>query len=112
VDTGLELAKATSLGAGGGDRQAVPLVRVDAQYPPRAKQLRIEGWVEVAFGVTKVGTVKDATVIGSKPSLIFDRAAIDAVRRWRYNPKIENGSAVEQPGQMFRFEFNLPKGGR
>ena len=39
VDTGMELEEATSLGTGGGsDRDIVPLVRVDPEYPPRAKQ--------------------------------------------------------------------------
>lgn len=112
VDTGVELAKATSLGVGGSDRDIVPLVRVDPDYPPRAKQRGIEGWVEVEFTITKVGTVRDEHVLKSNPSYVFDRAALQAVRRWRYNPQIKDGVAVEYAGQRTRFKFELPKGQR
>jgi protein TonB len=110
VDTGVELAKATGLGAGGSDRDIVPLVRVNPEYPSRAKQRGIEGWVEVEFTITKVGTVKDERVLRSRPPYLFDRAALQAVRRWRYNPQIEAGRAVEHPGQQVRFAFEAPKG--
>ncbi len=112
ADTGTQLAKATSLGVGGSDREIVPLVRVDPEYPPRAKQRGIRGWVELEFTITKVGTVKDERVLRSEPAYVFDRAALQAVRRWRYNPQIEEGIAVEHPGQQIRFVFEPPKGGR
>lgn len=110
VDTGVELEKATSLGAGGSDSDVVPLVRVDPQYPPRARQQGLEGWVVVEFTITPVGTVQDAVVVESRPSFVFDRAALKAVRRWRYNPKIENGVAVARPGVQVRLRFELGGG--
>lgn len=112
LDTSVELAKSTSLGVGGSDRDIVPLVRVDPDYPPRAQQRGIRGWVEVEFTITKVGTVKDERVLRSSPPYVFDRAALQAVRRWRYNPQIEDGVAVEHPRQQVRFKFEPPKGGR
>lgn len=113
LDTGLELESATNLAAaGGGDREAVPLVRVDPNYPPRAKQQGIEGYVDVRFTITPVGTVADAEVYRSKPAYIFDREAIRAVRKWRYNPKMVNGAPVARPDQLVRLEFELPKEGR
>ena len=72
VDTGVELEKATSLGAGGSDRDAVPLVRVDAEYPPRARQQGIEGWVELEFTITPVGTVDDVKVLAAQPQAVVD----------------------------------------
>jgi protein TonB len=108
VDTGAELEKATSLGAGGGsDRDIVPLVRVDPEYPERAKQQRIEGWVDVEFTITPAGTVQDARVLEAQPPFVFDRAALDAIRRWRYNPRVENGVAVARPGVQVRLRFEL-----
>jgi protein TonB len=113
VDTGMELEKATSLGAGGSsDRDIVPLVRVDPEYPPRAKQQGIEGWVELEFTISPVGTVQDAVVIASQPSYVFDRAALRAVRKWRYNPKTENGVAVARSGVKVRLRFEMQKGRR
>jgi protein TonB len=107
VDTGVELEKATSLGAGGSDRDVVPLVRVDPEYPPRARAQGLEGWVDLEFTISPAGTVQDARVIGSQPSFVFDRAALKAVRRWRYNPKIERGVAVARPGIRVRLRFEL-----
>lgn len=113
LDTGLELESATNIGAaGGGDRDAVPLVRVDPNYPPRAKQQGIEGFVDLRFTITPVGTVSDVEVIRAKPPSIFDREAVRAVRKWRYNPKVENGTPVSRPNQTVRLEFELPKEGR
>lgn len=112
ADTGVELAKATSLGVGGSDRDIVPLVRVDPEYPARAKQRGIEGWVELEFTITRVGTVQDARVLKSKPPYVFDRSALQAIRRWRYNPKIADGKAVERPGVKVRLRFDLGDRGR
>ena len=112
IDTGAELEKATSLGAGGGDRDIVPLVRVDPDYPPRAKQRGIEGYVDIEFTISPVGTVQNPQVIGAEPSFIFDRAALRAVRKWKYNPKIENGVAVARPGVQVRLRFEMGPGRR
>jgi len=89
------------------DTDVVPIVRVTPQYPLRASERGIEGWVEVVFTIGKLGTVKDATVMNSSPSSIFDRSALKAIRKWKYNPKIENGKAVEQPGIRVSFPFTL-----
>jgi len=107
VDTEVELEKATSLGAGGGDRDIVPLVRVDPQYPPRAKQRRIEGWVDVEFTISPAGTVDNPKVIGAYPPTVFEQAALRAVRRWRYNAKIVDGVAVARHGVRVLFNFEL-----
>ena len=107
VDTGVELEKATSLGAGGSDSDVVPLVRVDPDYPPQAKQRRIEGWVDIEFTIAPTGTVEDPKVIGANPRGVFEQAALRAVRRWRYNPKIENGVAVARAGIRVRLRFEL-----
>lgn len=107
VDTGVELEKATSLGAGGSDRDVVPLVRVDPDYPARARQRGIEGYVDIEFTIGPAGTVENPRVIGANPPSIFDRAALRAVRRWRYNPKMENGVPVSRPGIKVRLRFQL-----
>ena len=87
----------------------MPLVRVDPEYPPRAKQQGIEGWVELEFTISPAGTVQDAVVIGSNPAYVFDRAALRAVRKWRYNPKIEGGVAVARKGVQVRLRFEIPR---
>jgi protein TonB len=110
IDTEAQLEKATSLGAGGADRDIVPLVRVDPDYPPRARQRGIEGYVDVQFTISPVGTVQNPQVIGSQPAIVFDSAALRAVRKWKYNPKIENGVPVERKGVQVRLRFELGGG--
>jgi protein TonB len=110
VDTAVELEKATSLGAGGGDSDVVPLVRVDPEYPAKAEQRRIEGWVDIEFTIGPAGTVENPKVIGATPRGIFEQSALRAVRRWRYNPKIEDGVAVARPGIRVRLRFELGGG--
>jgi protein TonB len=106
IDTSAQLEQATSLAGGGSDRDPVPLVRVDPEFPPRAKQQGIKGFVQVEFTITPVGTIADAVVINSKPPFVFDRAALQAVRRWKYNPMVQNGKAVSRPGVKVHFTFD------
>jgi periplasmic protein TonB len=98
-----------SLGAGGTDRDTIPLVRIDPDYPMKARQNGTEGWVVLRFTITPAGTTKDVTVVQAQPSGVFDEAAIRAVSRYKYNPKIEGGVAVERPGIMLRLDFKLNK---
>jgi len=95
------------LGVMNADGDAVPLVRVPPQYPERAAQRGIEGRVLVEFTITKSGSVKDAKVVAAEPSDIFNQAAVKSVMQWKYNPKIENGKAVEQRGMKTSVVFKL-----
>ena len=91
----------------GSDRDVIPLVRINPDYPPRALSRGLEGWVQVQFTITPTGTVADAMVVDSMPKNIFDDAALKAIARWRYNPKVENGQAVERVGVQTIIRFQL-----
>lgn len=95
-----------SLGAGS-DRDVMPLVRINPDYPPRALNRGIEGWVQVQFTITEQGTVTDAVVVDSSPPNIFDEAALRAIARWRYNPRVEEGVAMERKGMQTIIRFSL-----
>jgi len=99
------------LSGSGGDGEYLPIVKVAPQYPRRAAQKGIEGYVVVEFTVTTLGTVKDVKVIESDPPNIFNRAAMNAAKKFKYKPKIENGKAVEVPGvrNIIRFELDKSK---
>lgn len=77
-----------------------PIVRVNPQYPPRAAERAIEGWVHLRFTVTETGSVTDVVVIDSDPPGIFDRAAIRAVEKWKYKPMLEGGKPVSWPQEV------------
>lgn len=104
VDAGSAMSK-MSLSAGS-DRDTIPLVRVPPDYPQRALSRGLEGWVQVQFTITGTGAVKDATVVKSS-SKIFEEAAIKSILRWRYNPKIEGGVAVDRVGVQTIIRFAL-----
>jgi protein TonB len=94
-------------GAGGADRDAVPLVRIEPDYPMQARQRGQEGWVVLEFTISTAGTVKDVEVVASEPGTVFDRAAVQAVRKWKYNPKVLDGKPVERPGVKVRLDFEM-----
>lgn len=89
------------------DREPIPFVRVDPDYPPRALMSETEGWVQVQFAITPTGTVKNAQVVAAEPRGVFDDAALKAIARWRYNPKIESGVPVERVGLQTIIRFQL-----
>jgi len=91
----------------GSDRDVIPLVRISPEYPPRALSRGLEGWVRVQFTITPTGTVKDATVVEAEPKGMFEDAALKSIARWRYNPKVEGGIAVERVGVQTIIRFQL-----
>jgi protein TonB len=88
------------------DSDAVPAIRVNPSYPAQARMHGIEGWVEVEFAITAAGTVTKARVIRSSHG-VFERSALRAIRKWRYNPRVVEGRAVRRDGVRVRLLFEL-----
>lgn len=103
VDTSLDIA-ATSFTS---DGEYLPIVRVEPIYPTRAASRGIEGWVIVEFTVTANGSVRDPVVVQSEPSSIFNRAVERAVLKWKFKPRVVDGTPVEVPGVQTQLTFNL-----
>jgi periplasmic protein TonB len=72
----------------------VPTKTVDVapRYPQIARDARLEGVVVLDATIDERGGVVDVRVLRSNAAL--DRAAIDAVRQWRYAPATRNGIPV------------------
>jgi protein TonB len=71
-----------------------PLVhRVEPRYPPLARQMRVEGVVELVGVVGIDGRIRELNLKGGHPLLA--PAAIEAVRQWIYEPTTLNGDRVE-----------------
>lgn len=90
------------------DGDIVALVRIAPQYPRKAAMDKKEGWVKVAFTITKTGTVKDAKVIDSKPRRLFNRAALKAILKWKFKPRVVDGKVMERQAEQV-IEFKLSK---
>jgi len=69
------------------------LVDVAPTYPPIAQQAHVEGLVIIQATIGIDGRVVDATVL--RPAPLFEQAALEAVRQWRYSPTRLNGEPVE-----------------
>lgn len=80
------------LPVGGPVRMPAKIVDVRPLYPDLAKQAKAQGMVEIDIVVGPSGYVEQARITRSIP--LLDRAALDAVRKWKYAPTIVNGVAV------------------
>ena len=84
----------------------LPIVRVAPVYPARALSRGLEGHVDLSFTVTTTGTVRDPIVLFSTSSL-FERAAIRAVLKFKYKPRVVDGVPVDVPGVKTRITFKI-----
>lgn len=66
-----------------------PLSTPAPTYPVEALRAAVQGEVQVEFTVSPDGSVSDARVVRADPPRVFDRAAVAAVRRWRFEPIAE-----------------------
>ena len=89
------------------DGEYLPLVKVRPRYPSRAASRGIEGYVLLRFTVTGSGAVRDPVVVESAPPGIFDRAATEAALKFKYKPRVVNGSPIEVSGVLNRITFSL-----
>ncbi|HMK30091.1 MAG TPA: energy transducer TonB [Terriglobales bacterium] len=81
--------------------------KVVPQYPPLARQARIQGAVVLQAVIGKDGAIQNLRLISGHPMLA--PAAIDAVKQWRYKPYFLNGEPVEVDTQI-TVNFNLSGG--
>jgi TonB family protein len=74
-------------------------------YPPSAMQMHVEGAVELSATISKEGNISAVKIISGDPRLA--RAAVDAVKQWKYKPYLLNGEPVEIQTQV-TMNFKLP----
>lgn len=101
----LDLSIGTGLSAS--DGEFLPIVKIAAQYPSRASSRGIEGYVLLEFTVTKHGTVINPVIIKAEPSSIFNKAAIRAVLRYKYKPRVVDGVPQDVHGVPNKITFKL-----
>lgn len=83
------------------------LVIVPPLIPDEAFQKRIEGFVIIQFTVTPSCAVTDIVVVESQPKGLFDKAAIEAVKRWCVEP-LNVGGEYRYYRATQRIDFELP----
>lgn len=86
---------------------ATPLVRVEPRFPTEALRQGIAGWVVLNFSIDETGSVTDISVLAAEPRNIFDREAIRALRRWKYQPQLVEGKPIKQTNLQVQLDFQL-----
>jgi len=94
-------------GTGITSRDPLVLVVPRPDFPARAQENNIEGYAIVEFTVTAAGTTRDARIVETSPAGWFEKAALSATGRIRYQPKLVDGQPAEAPGMMYKFVFDL-----
>ena len=106
VDTSTNIAGPGELSYA--DGEYLPIVRVAPVYPNRALSRGLEGYVDMMFTVNETGAVQDPVVTYSTSSL-FERAATQAVLKFKYKPRVVDGKPIAVPGVETRIRFELAK---
>ncbi|WP_444924005.1 energy transducer TonB [Microbulbifer sp. DLAB2-AF] len=97
-----------------GEGDYLPIVKVQPQYPRRALQRGLEGYVIVEYTVTTNGSVRDPIVIeaftlNGKPTSVFNRAALKSALKYKYKPRVVDGKPIEVPNVRTKISFNMAK---
>jgi len=81
-----------------GVTQGLLIKRVQPKYPPAALSIHSQGAVQIAATITREGNVTNLKVLSGDP--VLSRAALEAVRQWRYKPYYLDGQPVEIETQI------------
>ena len=76
----------------------IPIVRIDPQYPREALMDGTEGYVRFRVLIGTDGSVIDTEILEAAPGRLFVRNATRAVRRWKFKPRVVDGTPVERWG--------------
>ncbi|MBM4383772.1 MAG: energy transducer TonB [Deltaproteobacteria bacterium] len=93
---------------------AKPVERRNPSYPATAISRWKEGWVVVSYCIDATGAVRDPVIDRSSGAKEFERAALNSIPKWKYEPATLDGAPVEQCATQVRLSFNMegPLGAR
>jgi len=86
------------------DAMRAVIKKTQPEYNPIAKQMRVQGDVEVEARVSDAGDVVDVKVLSG--NALLTATVVKAVRDWRFQPFQENGKA-SQAVTTLKFSFKL-----
>jgi TonB family protein len=82
--------------------QPAPELRVEPKYPVQAAQQRITGYVQAQFNIQPDGSVSDVKITKAEPADTFNKEAVRALEKWRYQP-----SATGTKGATVQLDFMM-----
>jgi len=98
--------------SGQADRDYLPTRAVAPQYPTKAAEEGVEGWLLLEFTVRADGLVDANTIriVDSEPAGYFENNSIRAAEQFEFEPRIVDGLAVDVPGVQYLFRYQLSEG--
>lgn len=78
-------------------REAAWLVKIEPKYPKDAWDNNIKGYVKLKFFVSSAGNTEKIEILESTPKGLFDEVSVNALKRWKYVPKCNNGILIPEP---------------
>lgn len=97
----------SSSGMSSGDGEYLPIVKVAPIYPRRAQTRGITGYCIVEYTVTTSGSTKDIRAVDCQPSGVFESASVKAAEKFKYKPRVVDGTAIEVAGVQNKFTYEL-----
>lgn len=104
IDQTVIIAKAIDMGPG---KDPQPTYRAETVYPPDQYRQHVEGDVDIAFDLDADGKPTGVHVNKATPPMVFNSAAMDSFRKWRFTPFIDNGEPVSSSGHHFTLAFRM-----
>ncbi len=90
------------------ESEVIAILRIPPSYPHPAKMARIQGYVTMEVNISPEGTVTEVSVVEAAPPRMFDLSAMDAMKRWKFRPKVVNGVPVSQRAhQTIEFKMEI-----
>ena len=86
------------------DAKKALVSRVEPEYPPMARQMRLSGRVQLDVYIDEDGRVEKAEGTNGNP--ILTAAAASAVKRWKFTPVTAGGKPAKAIA-AFSFDFKL-----
>jgi periplasmic protein TonB len=80
------------------------VTRVPAEYPAVARQLKMQGTVELEAVIAEDGSVEDVRILSGNP--VLTKAAAQALKKWKFTPATEDGKPVKAVAPL-EFSFKL-----
>lgn len=86
---------------------AEAIKRVHPKYPISAAKSGMDGWVQLSFVIEPDGRVSNPVVEDSSGYRGFEKEALKAIKKWQYQPAMENGKAVQQCQNSVQLDFKM-----
>jgi len=84
-----------------------PTFQAPLAYPKSARARGVEGYVVLSLLISATGEIEKMQVLESSPSGVFDEAALEGVKQWRFEPAQYQGRNVKVwARQRVRFDLS------